>query len=118
LNGAGLAHALGLTDLGTGSGVFDLLSAPVQSGLGAPELNPMPGRTKDFSKPTRIVTSHALKSAWLSSRDAGGKPGRPGIDQVTAETFRRQVDKQIELIVAQIKTGKYRFSGLTPIFLV
>jgi retron-type reverse transcriptase len=57
-----------------------------------------------------------LHQAWRQSRDATGKPGRPGIDEVSAKQFASNLDANLALIAGRLKDGTFGFSKLRPVF--
>lgn len=81
-------------------------------------LDPKPGRTGSrISRPTKILSKQALKTAWRNSRDSGIGAGRPGIDNVSALQFEASLDRNLDMIVRTIKDGSFGFSRLKPVFI-
>ena len=80
-------------------------------------LAPQPGRTGKAPKPIKILSKAALSKAWKASRDATARPGRPGIDNETAQKFGAKLDSNISTIVRQLSEGRYGFSKLRVVFI-
>lgn len=79
-------------------------------------LSPTPERTAPVSRPSRLLGFDALSKAWSGSRDASRRPGRPGIDRLTAEQFASKRDRNITALAEQLRRGTFRFSRLRPAF--
>jgi RNA-directed DNA polymerase len=80
-------------------------------------LAPRPGRTGNAPRPTKILSKTALFKAWKASRDSTAKPGRPGIDNETAQKFGAKLDNNLSNIVRQLGEGRYGFSKLRVVFI-
>ena len=80
-------------------------------------LAPQPGRTAQFPKPIKIISKKALYRVWNSHRDSTAKPGKPGIDNLTALQFAAKLDSQLSEIVKLVRTGKFGFARLRAVFI-
>jgi RNA-directed DNA polymerase len=66
------------------------------------------------TSPKRILSQNALSSAWKSSRDSKSRPGKPGVDEVTATRFRQNLDANLSSIHERVQSGTYKFKSLFP----
>lgn len=64
------------------------------------------------SQPTQKLSIKKLHEIWKDSKDSNSKYGTPGIDKVTPAQFGKNINKNIDQIFNQIKTGTYKFSKL------
>lgn len=80
-------------------------------------LAPQPGRTGNAPRPIKILSNVALSKAWKASKDSTARPGRPGIDNETAQKFGAKLDKNLSTIVRQLGEGRYGFSKLRVVFI-
>jgi hypothetical protein len=96
--------------------VHDDPLAPVHTGLGTPPFPPSPGRTR-HPVPTKILSRDQLRVAWRASRDASSKPGRPGLDNVKAGVFEARLEHNISRAAEDLRSGRYGFSDLRPVFI-
>lgn len=71
-------------------------------------------RNEKYPRPVRIVTTKRLHSVWKDCRDATDKGGAPGIDHVSPQRFRENLDTNINKIREQILRGEYKFANLKP----
>lgn len=76
-----------------------------------------PSARANFPKQTRIISKSALNRAWKKSRDASSSPGRPGVDQVTAQQFSYKLDRGISTITQDFRMGTFGFSNLKAVFI-
>lgn len=76
-----------------------------------------PSARANFPKPTKIISKSALQQAWINSRDVTGRPGRPGVDNVTALQFAAKLDSNLSNIARSLKAGKFGFSKLRAVFI-
>jgi RNA-directed DNA polymerase len=80
-------------------------------------LAPQPGRTSRVPRPLKTLSKTVLLQAWNASRDATSRPGRPGIDRVTAQQFQAKLDTNLNDIVSRLQRGEYGFSKLRTVFI-
>ena len=80
-------------------------------------LNPTPGRTVNFPRPTKILSAKKLHQAWRSSRDATVHAARPGVDGITAQQFAAKLDSNLRATSKSLREGKYGPAGLKAVFI-
>ncbi len=80
-------------------------------------LAPKPGQNLTYPKPTRIISKAELAREWKASRDATGKPGSKGVDNVTAAQFAARLDANLIQLARDLKEGKFGFSKLRAVFI-
>jgi RNA-directed DNA polymerase len=80
-------------------------------------LNPTPGRTANFPRPTKILSTKRLYQVWRSSRDATVHAARPGVDGITAQQFAAKLDSNLRATSKSLREGKYGPSRLKAVFI-
>jgi RNA-directed DNA polymerase len=80
-------------------------------------LDPKPGRTANFHRPTRILSFSKLSQAWQASRDATTQPGRPGIDGITAQQFAAKLDANLRALSKHLHSRTYGPARLRAVFI-
>lgn len=69
---------------------------------------------KPFPKPTKIASYKNLRSVWNESGDARGKGKAAGIDNVSPERFRENLELNLKKIQTSLLNNAYNFKPLKP----
>jgi group II intron reverse transcriptase/maturase len=80
-------------------------------------LAPQPGQTAKFPRPIKIISKAALLEAWNKSRDSKKNPGRPGVDNVTAQQFKAKLETNLLQVTKSISKRSFGFSKLRAVFI-